>query len=292
MTFVYGGLRVYSVHASAEFSGPSVLFVSVVAASAIMLLYTLLIPRTSLNLGVLYRVALIAFAAVLMLAAVGEEVAAIPLEALVRCGMMLFEMLTWVLLAETVRTGSMSALAVFSAGRFAVHVGISLGEGSALVFGVSSLEFLVCAVVALIVAAGFLFRDADTTFFFASPTEDELRRIARKRSVSDGESSREETTLEVCVSDAIAEAGGDFDARVGDMLKRSLEDRIDSVASRYSFSAREREVFELWVTGHDAQYIQDELVISRSTVKTHVRHIYEKCDVHSRSDLMRVLERD
>lgn len=292
VTFVYGGLRVYSVHASAEFSGPSVLFVSVVAASAIMLLYTLLIPRTSLNLGVLYRVALIAFAAVLMLAAVGEEVAAIPLEALVRCGMMLFEMLTWVLLAETVRTGSMSALAVFSAGRFAVHVGISLGEGSALVFGVSSLEFLVCAVVALIVAAGFLFRDADTTFFFASPTEDELRRIARKRSVSDGESSREETTLKVCVSDAIAEAGGDFDARVGDMLKRSLEDRIDSVASRYSFSAREREVFELWVTGHDAQYIQDELVISRSTVKTHVRHIYEKCDVHSRSDLMRVLERD
>ena len=70
VTFVYGGLRVYSAHASAEFSGPSVLLVSVVIASAIMLLYTLLIPRTSLNLGVLYRVALIAFAAVLMLAAV------------------------------------------------------------------------------------------------------------------------------------------------------------------------------------------------------------------------------
>lgn len=292
VTFVYGGLRVYSAHASAEFSGPSVLFVSVVAASTIMLLYTLLMPRTSLNLGVLYRVALIAFAAVLMLAAVGEEVAAIPLEALVRCGMMLFEMLTWVLLAETVRTGGVPALAVFSAGRFAVHVGISLGEGSALVFGVSSLQFLVCAVVALIVAAGFLFRDADTTFFFASPTEDELRRITRKRSVSDGEPSREETALEACVRDATAEAGGDFDTRVGDMLKRSLEDRIDSVASRYGFSVREREVFELWVTGHDAQYIQDELVISRSTVKTHVRHIYEKCDVHSRSDLMRVLERD
>lgn len=284
VTFVYGGLRVYSTHASAEFSGPSVLFVSVVVASTIMLLYTLLMPRTSLNLGVLYRVALIAFAAVLMLAAVGEEVAAIPLEVLVRCGMMLFEMLTWVLLAETVRTGSVPALAVFSAGRLAVHVGISLGEGSALVFGVSSLQFLVCAVVSLIVAAGFLFRDVDTTFFFASPTEDELRRIARKRSVSDGEPSKAKTTLEVRASDVTAE--------VGDMLKRSLEDRIDSVASRYGFSVREREVFELWVTGHDAQYIQDELVISRSTVKTHVRHIYEKCDVHSRSDLMRVLERD
>ena len=291
VTFVYGGLRVYSAHASAEFSGPSVLFVSVVAASAIMLLYTLLIPRTSLNLGVLYRVALIAFAAVLMLAAVGEEVAAIPLEALVRCGMMLFEMLTWVLLAETVRTGSISALAVFSAGRLAVHVGISLGEGSALVFGVSSLEFLVCAVVALIVAAGFLFRDADTTFFFASPTEDELRRITRDHSSPVGASAETDGALGACASDTVG-VGNGSDVQVGDMLKRSLEDRIDSVASRYGFSAREREVFELWVTGHDAQYIQDELVISRSTVKTHVRHIYEKCEVHSRSDLMRVLERD
>ena len=206
--------------------------------------------------------------------------------------MMLFEILTWVLLAETVRTGNVSALVVFSAGRLAVHVGISLGEGSALVFGVSSLEFLVCAVIALIVAAGFLFRDADTTFFFASPTEDELRRITRKRSLIEEEPSGAEGALEVCASDAVVEADRDSDARVGDMLKQSLEDRIDSVASRYGFSAREREVFELWVTGHDAQYIQDELVISRSTVKTHVRHIYEKCDVHSRSDLMRVLERD
>ncbi len=291
VTFVYGGLRVYSAHASAEFSGPSVLLVSVVIASAIMLLYTLLIPRTSLNLGVLYRVALIAFAAVLMLAAVGEEVAAIPLEALVRCGMMLFEMLTWVLLAETVRTGSMSALAVFSAGRLAVHIGISLGEESALVFGVSSLEFLVCAVVALIVAAGFLFRDADTTFFFASPTEDELRRITQDHSSLVGASVETDGAPGACASDAVG-VGDGSDVQVGDMLKRSLEDRIDSVASRYGFSAREREVFELWVTGHDAQYIQDELVISRSTVKTHVRHIYEKCDVHSRSDLMRVLERD
>ena len=291
VTFVYGGLRVYSAHASAEFSGPSVLLVSVVIASASMLLYTLLIPRTSLNLGVLYRVALIAFAAVLMLAAVGEEVAAIPLEALVRCGMMLFEMLTWVLLAETVRTGSMSALAVFSAGRLAVHIGISLGEESALVFGVSSLEFLVCAVVALIVAAGFLFRDADTTFFFASPTEDELRRITQDHSSLVGASVETDGAPGACASDAVG-VGDGSDVQVGDMLKRSLEDRIDSVASRYGFSAREREVFELWVTGHDAQYIQDELVISRSTVKTHVRHIYEKCDVHSRSDLMRVLERD
>ena len=208
-----------------------------------------------------------------------------------RCGMMLFEMLTWVLLAETVRTGSMSALAVFSAGRLAVHIGISLGEESALVFGVSSLEFLVCAVVALIVAAGFLFRDADTTFFFASPTEDELRRITQDHSSLVGASVETDGAPGACASDAVG-VGDGSDVQVGDMLKRSLEDRIDSVASRYGFSAREREVFELWVTGHDAQYIQDELVISRSTVKTHVRHIYEKCDVHSRSDLMRVLERD
>ncbi|MFR1638615.1 MAG: LuxR C-terminal-related transcriptional regulator [Eggerthellaceae bacterium] len=32
--------------------------------------------------------------------------------------------------------------------------------------------------------------------------------------------------------------------------------------------------------------IQEKFVISPATVKTHVRHIYEKCDVHNRAELM------
>ncbi|MFQ9348882.1 MAG: response regulator transcription factor [Eggerthella lenta] len=59
---------------------------------------------------------------------------------------------------------------------------------------------------------------------------------------------------------------------------------------RISYRQREKEVFALWVTGHGSKYIQEKFVISPATVKTHVRHIYEKCDVHNRAELMRKLE--
>ena len=40
----------------------------------------------------------------------------------------------------------------------------------------------------------------------------------------------------------------------------------------------------------DVPYIEQELVLSKSTVKTHIRHIYEKCGVSSRQDLLDLLQ--
>ena len=65
---------------------------------------------------------------------------------------------------------------------------------------------------------------------------------------------------------------------------------LGRAAKAYQLSPREKEVFALWVTGHGSKYIQEKFVISPATVKTHVRHIYEKCDVHNRAELMRKLE--
>lgn len=55
-------------------------------------------------------------------------------------------------------------------------------------------------------------------------------------------------------------------------------------------SARETEVFRLWATGHTLKYIQEKLYLSPSTVKTHVRHIYDKTGVHSRSEIVELLD--
>lgn len=54
-------------------------------------------------------------------------------------------------------------------------------------------------------------------------------------------------------------------------------------------SARETEVFRLWATGHTLKYIQEKLYLSPSTVKTHVRHIYDKTGVHSQSEIVELL---
>lgn len=53
---------------------------------------------------------------------------------------------------------------------------------------------------------------------------------------------------------------------------------------------REREILGLISKGRDVPYIEQELVLSKSTVKTHIRHIYEKCKVSSRQALIDLLQ--
>jgi len=49
-------------------------------------------------------------------------------------------------------------------------------------------------------------------------------------------------------------------------------------------SAREQEILTLLAKGYLNKEISDRLKISVFTVSTHVRHIYEKLHVHSRTE--------
>ncbi len=69
-----------------------------------------------------------------------------------------------------------------------------------------------------------------------------------------------------------------------------LDARINELAGAYLLSARETEVFRLWATGHTLKYIQEKLYLSPSTVKTHVRHIYDKTGKHSRAEIVELLD--
>lgn len=70
----------------------------------------------------------------------------------------------------------------------------------------------------------------------------------------------------------------------------STKDAIADFVSRYGLSERETDVFALWVTGHGLKYIQNTLFISESTVKTHLRNIYRKCDTHNRAEIIALFE--
>lgn len=71
----------------------------------------------------------------------------------------------------------------------------------------------------------------------------------------------------------------------------NLEERCLLIANHLGLTQRERDVFVLLVSGADRARIEDELSISRNTVKVHVRHIYEKLDVHSHQELLGLVER-
>jgi len=62
------------------------------------------------------------------------------------------------------------------------------------------------------------------------------------------------------------------------------------VAKLYQLSPRETEIIALLAKGRNAAYIQEALVISPHTVKSHIYNIYRKLDIHSQQKLMDFVE--
>lgn len=72
----------------------------------------------------------------------------------------------------------------------------------------------------------------------------------------------------------------------------SEEDRAAAFAERFKLTKREAEVLEYLVRGRSLPYIADALFVTTGTVKTHVKHIYRKCAVSTRQELLDLFERE
>lgn len=62
------------------------------------------------------------------------------------------------------------------------------------------------------------------------------------------------------------------------------------IADTYLLSKRESEVLLLLAKGHNSSTIQKTLYISAGTANTHMRHVYAKLNVHSRQELINLIE--
>lgn len=69
-----------------------------------------------------------------------------------------------------------------------------------------------------------------------------------------------------------------------------IERACDALAGECGLTEREREVFGMLARGHNGYHIRDELTLSYNTVKTHVKRIYRKLDVHSQQELIDLVE--
>jgi DNA-binding CsgD family transcriptional regulator len=70
----------------------------------------------------------------------------------------------------------------------------------------------------------------------------------------------------------------------------SLQSRCQKLSRQFSLTQRESEVLACLVKGRDTSYIQHFLNISAGTVSTHRQRIYQKTGVHSRQELLDLLE--
>lgn len=166
------------------------------------------------------------------------------------------DLAVWVLMAELAQQDRDHAIEIIASGRFFIQVGLLAGCIVSLIAG-SALDGA---------------REAQASvelFLLAAMSVAIMYSIGASSSESQAQAS----------SDA-ASAG----------TSRDWESSLNEFADTYSLTAREREVLRYIARGHTQAYIRNEMGISKNTVDTHARHIYQKCDVHSKEELIVLIE--
>lgn len=74
----------------------------------------------------------------------------------------------------------------------------------------------------------------------------------------------------------------------GDERQR-MGEKCSEMAETFRLTAREEEVLLLLAQGKKPVQIERELYVASSTVKTHIKHLYQKLDVHSRKEMFELM---
>ena len=272
MYFAIGGIRVYVEHVTGDLMmSPVWLGVGIVVLALAYAGVFCAAKRPVASLGALYKITLpLVAAAYAVLLTVGQDHPEI-LGFIAQIACLVTECLCWVLIVDRARRG-VSALLVIGAGRFVVQLGMSLGELAGFV-GMGNMSLFGTLVIFLLVLSFvFLFSERETSL--------------GAKGQADGTVGLE--------SGATADAGSE-DLPSGGVAAGEPSQPVVPAGPLYpaewNLTEREDEILGLWVTSHGLRSIGETLGLSESTVKTHVRHIYEKCGVHSRAELIALLDR-
>ena len=189
----------------------------------------------------------------------------------------MFDLVFWCLLSFFVRQKHVSPVAVYGIGRGAFATGSTIGwalgtwVAPLVPAGSPTTMLYVASAMALLVLSVVLFGERDYEALFTAVGERELP----LEDLFDVELRRS----------AASEAG---DGRREGAFRRAIEGR----ASRCMLSARERDVFRLLAMGYGSDYIAATLGLSVNTVRVHTHNVYVKLGVHSRTELMELVDRD
>ena len=272
MYFAIGGIRVYVEHVTGDLvMSPVWLGVGIVVlALAYTGVFCAAAKKPVASLGALYKITLpLVAAAYAVLLTVGQDHPEI-LGFIAQIACLVTECLCWVLIVDRARRG-VSALLVIGAGRFVVQLGMSLGELAGFV-GMGNMSLFGTLVIFLLVLSFvFLFSERETSLG-AKGQADEAAELEPGSAAGVGS--------EGPTPDAAAAEPSQLVAPTGPLYP-----------PEWNLTEREDEILGLWVTSHGLRSIGETLGLSESTVKTHVRHIYEKCGVHSRAELIALLDR-
>lgn len=170
-----------------------------------------------------------------------------------------FNVLIWVLLADIAFNFRFSSIMVFGIGWGMITLGVLLGSvaGQAVSqlapFAPQTLSLIaLLATLAILISYMFVFKESDL--------------------------------IALTKADDAGKQTGDAEPR------RRFQERCKDVAGEYGLSPKETEIMILFAKGRSSARIQEELYLSRGTVTTHLRHIYQKMDVHNKQEFLDVIE--
>ena len=185
----------------------------------------------------------------------------------------------------------LSAIRSFSFGRLMSFLGVALGMGISFMGVLATPEgsygqlvqtaSVVFFMLLVILSASFIMTEDNY------PDEARLHAIEQSGAESIGSGTPIRKIEAATSTDGAAPSDAADDAQRHPSVFRL---KCDIVAKKYGLSNRQGEVLLMLAKGRNADYITEKLVISSHTAKAHIYNIYQKTGVHSRQELMDLVE--
>lgn len=277
--------------------------IALCACIATMALVPLTAERTAFSVAQLYRIT-VTFSVVGLVAILVLGAAAVPVGgALVQGCTLFFQPLVYVVVTRSTRLQGLSPLVAFGVGQALISAVVLAGNlAGKLLFqvagetplllsavcgaGVLALFFMVVARAAQVGEEGNEEKDGGTEEMEAETRGADRVKAAAAGRGSSGVAAGERLFEDGGTTEAATLPNGDCAAGVG----AQGEDSAAVFARAVGLTARETEILSLLVRGRTLPYIANELFVTTGTVKTYVRHIYEKALVNNRQELLDKVE--
>ena len=211
------------------------------------------------------------------------------LAALLLCGSLVPTTCSISAICKHISIFDLSAIRAFSFGRLMSFSGIALGMGLAFGgFAATSYNEYGSVIQTASVVVFMLLVIFSASFIM---TEDNYPDETRLCAVEQGDSDAIGAGTPIRKIEA-ALPDKEADGEDASVVRRPgvFHVKCEIVARKYGLSNRQGEVLFMLAKGRNADYITEKLVISSHTAKAHIYNIYQKTGVHSRQELMDLVE--
>lgn len=205
--------------------------------------------------------------------------------ALLRIGVRCFDMLVWLVVIAVGARNPLALLPTFALvralGALGTDIGAIAGHTTNELIGVDNGMAALITGCALFLFIAFLW-----TGFRSFSFHDAINGVVKVGDTA----GRADAPLTLAEGSSTTRDAEDSPAAHQDPEPPTIEERCTAIGKAHGLTGREIEIFAFLARGRNGQFLMDHYVVSRNTVKSHIKHIYAKLGVHSQQELIDLVE--